>query len=336
MKRVKKILSIAIASVMMISLVSCDKIIQRTKESMGKTVLAKVGDEKITKDELDKFMYYYISSYKKNYGNDYENNKDLKEQLKKDKKSALDSLVQQKILFQNEDDLKVKYTDKEIDKIVKSQIDSIKQYYTGDKFTEYISQYGYKTEKDFKNYLKEQARLSKILDKLLENVKASDKEIEDYYNKNIDNYKVNAGADVTHILFTDKTTAKQDADSARQLILQGKTFKEITEMDEYKDKCSTEDLGHQDFENNTKIEEAFVNGFKNLPAGQLSEPVQTSYGWHLILTSNINTEPKTRTLEEAKDDVKEAVLAQKKSTEFDKKIKEFKKKLGAKIYEDRL
>ena len=336
MKRVKKILSIAIASVMMVSLVGCDKIIKRTKESIGKTVLAKVGDEEITKDELDKFMYYYINSYKQNYGDDYEENKEIKEQLKKDKKSALDSLVQQEILFAKEKDLKVKYTDKEINKTVESQIKSIKQYYSGDEFINYISQYGYKTEKSFKKYLKEQARLSKILDKLLEDVKASDKEIEEYYNKNIDSFKVNAGADVTHILFSDKTTGKQDAEAARQLVLQGKTFKEIAEMDEYKDKCTTEDLGHQDFENNTTLVTEFVEGFKNLPEGQVSEPVQTSYGWHLILTSNINTEAKTKTLEEAKDEVESAVLNQKKSDEFDKKIKKFKKEMNVKIYEDRL
>ena len=244
--------------------------------------------------------------------------------------------MQQEILFAKEKELKVKYKDDEIKEMVDSQVKSIKEYYTGDDYTNYIKQYGYKTEKEFKKYLTEQAKLSKILEKMLEDVEVSDKEIEDYYNKNIDSYKINPGAYVTHILFSDKTTGHDDAVAARELVLQGKTFEEIAAMDEYKDKCTTEDLGHQDFENNSSLVSEFVDGFKNLPEGQVSEPVQTSYGWHLILTSKINTEETTQSLDDVKDSVKSTELANKKSEEFDKRIEKYKKKMNVKIYEDRL
>ena len=336
MKRIKKYVSIAMASVMLMSLVGCDGIVQRTEESKGKTVLAKVEDVKITKDDLDQFLYYYNNSYKEQYGEDYEKNEEIKEQVKETKKSALETLVQQEILFAKEKELKVKYSDDEIKEMVDSQVKSIKEYYTGDDYKNYIAQYGYKTEKEFEKYLTEQAKLRKIVEKLLKDVKVSDKEVEEYYNTNIANYQVNPGAYVKHILFEDKTTGYNDAVAARALVLQGKTFEEIAAMDEYKDKCTTDDLGHQDFENNTSIAAEFVEGFKNLPEGQVSEPVQTSYGYHLILTSKINTEVTTQTLDDVKESVEKTVLDNKKGEEYDKKIESYKKKMDVKIYEDRL
>src|SRR5471030_1905756 len=50
------------------------------------TVLATVGDEKITKEDFDKQMNKYDAQLKKQYGNDYATNNKVKDQIAKIKK----------------------------------------------------------------------------------------------------------------------------------------------------------------------------------------------------------------------------------------------------------
>ena len=171
---------------------------------------------------------------------------------------------------------------------------------------------------------------------MVEGQEVTDEEISDYYNENIDSFKVQPGADVKHILFTDETTGEADAKAARELVLQGKTFDEIAAMDEYKDKCTTEDLGFQQFENNTSLVEEFVEGFKNLKEGEVSEPVKTSYGWHLIEISNIQNEEVTKTLDEVKDEIKENLLSTKENNKYTEELEKLKEDTKIKKYENRI
>ena len=332
MKRVRKYLSMLLVGIVTLSLTGC--IVQRTEESKSKTVLAKVGDKKITRGDLDKFMYYYLNQYEQSYGEDFEENEDLKDTLKEQRTSALETLVQQEVLLQKQDEIGAVCTDEEIKDMVDEQISSIIESYPDDEFVEYIATYGY-TEKEFEEYLTVQAKLTKILDKMLEDVTVSDDEIKEYYDENVSSYVLEPGAYVKHILFTDETTGEVDAKAARELVLQGKTFEEIAEMDEYKDKCQTSDLGHQVFEDNANLVTEFVDGFKNLPEGEVSEPVKTSYGWHLIINTKVNKEEVTQTLDEVKDSISNTLLNEKKSSEFDSRIEKLEKEMEVKIYTDR-
>lgn len=51
MSKIRKLISVVLTGVMLLSVAGCS-VIQRTAESKGKTVLAKVGDEKITLDDV--------------------------------------------------------------------------------------------------------------------------------------------------------------------------------------------------------------------------------------------------------------------------------------------
>lgn len=335
MSKIKKLISVVLTGAMLLSVVGCN-VIQRTAESKGKTVLAKVGDEKITLDDVDQLLYYTYQQYKEYYGKDFKEQDDLKDKIKELRTQALDNLIVEKVLLAKEKDLKVKYTDKEINDEVKETIDYYKSYYeTNDKYKEFIKSYGY-TEKSFKKYLKTQTILSKIADAMVKNVKdPTDDEIKTYYNENLENYVKQPGANVVHLLFDDPDEGKQEALAAKELVLQGKTLKEISEMSEYKDKCKYEDLGYQVFDNNTTLVSEFVDGFKSLPEGQVSDPVETSYGWHLIMTSGVNATEKQQTLDEVKDDISSTLLYKKKSEEYSTKLEKYKEDLNVKIYDDR-
>ena len=337
MKRIKKYISSVLCGAMILSLVGCN-MIEKTPEAISNTILAKVGDKKITRGDVDKSISYILEYYKSQYGDDFEENEDLVDTLKAQRESALESLIEQEVLLANKDKIGADYTDEEVDKEVEEQINSIKESTENDeeKYKEYLKSCGYSDEEELKEEVKKSVILNKLREKMVEGQEVTDEEISDYYNENIDSFKVQPGADVKHILFTDETTGEADAKAARELVLQGKTFDEIAAMDEYKDKCTTEDLGFQQFENNTSLVEEFVEGFKNLKEGEVSEPVKTSYGWHLIEISNIQNEEVTKTLDEVKDEIKENLLSTKENNKYTEELEKLKEDTKIKKYENRI
>ncbi|NLK95092.1 MAG: peptidylprolyl isomerase [Clostridiales bacterium] len=335
MKRIRKYITMALAGVMILTFSGCS-LVERTPESIGKTVLAKVGKEKITRADVDKIMYYQLQQYKSQYGDDFENDDSIKDTLKQARTSALNSLVEEKVLFAKQEEIGAEFTDDEIQTEVDSRVQMYKDY-TGsdDAYAKFLEQYGY-TEDEFKDYWTTQIKLEKIVDKMLEDIEVTDEEAQEYYNENTDNYKLEPGANVTHILFSDADKGEEQAKAARELAVQGKTFDEIAAMDEYKDVSKAEDLGYQASENNSQLVTEFVDGFKNLKEGEISQPVKTSFGWHLIKVTNVSTEEKTQTFDEVKETVKSTVLNNKKSEAYTERIEKYKNESDVKIYEDRI
>ena len=232
-------------------------------------------------------------------------------------------------------DLKVEYTDKEIKEEVDKQIASIKEQNENNekKYKEYLKNYGYDNEKEFKEALKKDAIFVKFREKITEKAEVKDKEVEEYYNSNIAKYKIGAGGNVSHLLFNDKEKGEQLAKDAKKLTQEGKTLEEISKMDKYKDVSKYEDLGFQPYENTGLVQE-FVDGYKNLAEGTISDPVKTKFGWHLILINGISKEEKTQPFAEVKDTIKEELLSTKKNDLYTKKMEKLKKKFDIKTYDE--
>ena len=322
---------------MLFSLVGCN-MIEKTQKAINATVLAKVGDKKITRGDVDKLIASTLSYYKEYYGKDFEKNEDLQDTLKEARQNGVEKLVEEAVLEKLKDDkiIKVKYSDDELKEDLQSSIDNVKQNYEdNDSYLKYLKSNGFNSEKKYEEYLKKQLVLNKVAEKLVKNIKVTNKDIENYYNKNKESYVQKPGATVTHLLFTDSKTGHDDAIAAKKLFEQGKTLEEISEMPEYKDKCKYEDLGHQDFDT-TQLVSEFVDGFKNLPANKLSDPVETSYGWHLILNTEVNKDSVQQSLDEVKDEIKSTLLYNKQSKEYESKMKKYKKQFKVKTYTDRL
>lgn len=333
-KRLTKVLSVAFIAVLTVNIAGCN-LIKKSDKAIKHTVIAEVGKSKITRGDLDQYMYYTLSSYKEQYGDNYEKDDNLKDTLKKERTKALETLVEQDILLNIKKEKNIKYSKDEMKLDVSGQIDTIKDYCGSNKqYKKYIAKYGY-NEKSFKKYLEKQYILDTVKSKIVGDINVSDEEIKKYYNSNIENYILNSGAYVKHIVFQSTTTGYDDANKARGLAKSGKSLEDIAKMDEFKDKCQYEDLGHQDFENNTKLIADFVDAFKGLAEGDVSQPVETNYGWHIIEVSNINKESKTQSLDEVKEAVKKSVLKEKQDKQYKKKIDEYQKKVDIKIYKDR-
>lgn len=335
MKRIRKSIAAIISSIMLLSLAGCN-MIEKTPEAIAKTVLAKVGDVKITRGDVDKQLASTLDYMKEQYGDDYEENEDVIETLKSYRQSTLESLVEQEVLKQKMKDFDIDYSDEDLEKDANEKIEEAKSNYDDEEeFLKELKNAGYKSEDAYKKYVKEQLKLSKVSEAIVKDVKVTDDEVKKYYEENQSSYVTKPGANITHIVFTDETTGESDAKAARELVLQGKTFDEVAAMDEYKDKSKSEDLGYVEYDS-TSYDSDFMAGIQDLQEGQVSEPVKSSFGWHLIIATGIQKEEVTKTYDEVKDEIKSSLLSTKQQDKYKSKMKKYKKELKVKTYEDRL
>lgn len=344
--KIKKLVAMSLAGVAIFSLAGCN-LVERTEESKQKEVLAKVGNTKITRADVDQALKPYLDSYKEQYGDNFESNESLKATLKNLRSKQLDGLVDQEVLLQSKEEVGVDPDDDQINKDVDSRIDYYKQALgSDDNYENYIKSYGYDDD-SFKDFLKKQVVLGMVVDAMVSDVEVSDEDIQNYYNDHIDDYTVKAGADVTHVLVKVKTdsngnpvdgadeAAKAEAEQIRQKALQGESLKDIANSPEFKDTAKYEDLGRVSFENSGMVQE-FEDAFKNLPANQVSDVIKTKFGYHVIVNTAVYPNDEVKPLDQVKNEVKNTLLYQKQEDQYKTKLDEFKKQLKVKIYDKRI
>ena len=326
----------AVAGIMMFSLAGCN-MIERTPESKRKVVLAKVNNEKITRGDLDDSMKSTLEYLKTQYGEDFETNEDIKEDLKSAREEELDFMVLRALLVQDGKDNNLLMTDEEAKKKLDEQIQAlIKVAGSKEAYEKEIkSSYGMTVE-EYEAFLKEIVIASDVNDKLREEVSkdvtVSDEEISEYYEKNkASKYTTKAGADTYNILLDSEEKAKE-------------VRAQIKNLDDFKKQADTYNtdstkgkggyLGWVEYENSGMVEE-FDAAFKKLKNGEISQPVKSKFGWHLITVANVQGEEKVKTLEEVKKEVSEAIKSEKVTEAYNKKIEELKKEYNVKTYTDR-
>lgn len=250
----------------------------------GKEVIVKFGDgDKMTADDIwDKFKESYILSVLLNEID----KKILNEEYKNDEKEI------QSYLDQSLTQLKSNYTDEDGN-------------YDEDALMAALSNAGYSTIDDYLAGI----RLSKLKSKATTDYAKTiltDKEIKEYYNKNIYG-KMSA----THILVKPASTSSTDADKAKDKATEiikaiQKDVKSGTKVADafakYKDDSSVTYEVLTDFNYEDMVEE-FSKATNELKVNKYTtSPVKTSYGYHVILKTKQGDKP---SLADSKEKIKE-------------------------------
>lgn len=122
-----------------------------------------------------------------------------------------------------------------------------------------------------KNLLKNYA-----MEKLFEGIEVSEQEAKDYYDNNTSLFKSPMMFHAKHILVDDEEKAKE----IKKEIDEGKTFEDLAK--EYSKDGSAQnggDLG--EFPEGSMVKE-FEDKLKEMEEGEISDPVKTQFGYHLI------------------------------------------------------
>lgn len=204
----------------------------------------------------------------------------------------------------------------------KTQLTQVKTQYesAGQDFNAAMKNAGYENEDAFLKVLMLDIKKNKVVENFLKE-KVSDDEINDYYEKNID-------GEITarHILITpdvkddmsdeDKTKAKEEAKKEAE-----KLIKKLNDGDKFEDlaKKNSDDEGSKEdgglVENVTKdsVVEPFYTALTKLKDGQYTkEPVESSYGYHIILRVSQKEKPE---LKDVKDDILSDIVSDKLSSD---------------------
>ena len=337
MRKIKNIVIAAAITAMAFSITGC-KMIEKTPEAIQKTVLAKVGNDKITMADVNSELQADIDYLTETYGEDYENNIDdsLKEQLKKARKQVLEQLVNDEVLITKGTELGYIPSDEELSTAIEEEKAKFTEAYGGEEgLKEALEYYGMSDEK-FDSFIENLVKTDKVKEAMIKDVTVSDEEIEQYYNDNIDKYTVKAGANAKHILFE----TEEEAQDAKNKIDSGETtFEDLYSQYEANKSSGTkplsEDLGYVENEQEG-YDTDFLAGFKTLKEGEVSAPVKSSFGYHIIKVEGVQTEDKVTPLDDVKDSIKSTLLSEKQEEVYNSTLEEWKKDLNVKLYEDRL
>ncbi|MGU8285843.1 peptidylprolyl isomerase [Clostridium perfringens] len=333
MVSVKKIVASALVGVLMFSAVGCN-MVEKTQAAIDKTTVATVNGEKITLGEVDSHLKGVFAQMKSQYGDKYMDDPQVAQQILQQRQSVVQGLVTDKVLGIEADKLGIKPSEEEIKKKVDEQFENIKKG-MGDNFDKALEAEGY-TEDTFKEFLKNQVIAEATVEYATKDVKVSDEDIKKYYDENKQQFVVKAGADVKHLLFP----TEEEAQKAYDEIQSGKTtfddlFNKYEKNKDPKKEPIAENLGRVDY-NNSNFDKDFMEGLKGLKDGEISKPVKSSFGYHIIKATNITDKETQLTEEQSKEQIISILENQKKKEAYQKDLEQWKKDLNVKVYDDKL
>lgn len=159
----------------------------------------------------------------------------------------------------------------------------------------------------------------------LETVTLADEEIQQYYNNNEEQFFSPDSVLASHILFTDEATSAQ----INEELNSGLSFEELASK--YSICPSKENGGDLGWFTRGKMVKEFEDAAFKLEVGEISSPVKTQFGYHLIKLVDKKSGAK-RTFEEVKDQISKFLLSKKQEESFIKKAESLKEKYPVKIF----
>ena len=211
---------------------------------------------------------------------------------------ALDSLVDTQLILQEGEKRGIKVGNKEIDE----EIDSIiEEHYGGDReqFESILELQNFSLDE-----LRDRMRLDLTLEQIIEDdLKISDKEAREYFKENRELFNVQEEVKARHIL----VETKKEALDVIARLEKGEDFAELAgELS--MDPGSKEQGGDLGFFPRKVMAEEFEKVAFDQKKGEISAPVETSHGYHVIETLDHKKARKV-TFDEVADDVNEKIKA---------------------------
>ena len=282
--------------------------------------VAVVGDKEIPKSEFDRIIGQAEKSYEaqgqefpKTGSPEYNNLRD----------SIVRSLVERAEFELEAEEMDIEITDAEIEK----RLDELKQQFFGgddEKYRKEIAKQGL-TDEQVRDEIRARLISEKLFEAVTGTVKVTDADIKAYYDKNKAQFEQPESREVRHILVKTKTRA----DDIHARLEGGDDFAKLAAQ--YSQDSSSAKKGGK----YTAVKGASVQPFDKFvfdaDTGDLSEPVKTQFGWHVIeVLSDIK--PKSVTpLKEVEQSIRDTLLREKQNGAMRKWVNELDEKYADQI-----
>ena len=232
-------------------------------------------------------------------------------------------LVQREQFEQEAEDLGVEVTEKQVDARL-AQIQ--KQYFNGDKkkYEAQLKEQGL-TERQVRNDLRAQIISEKLFAQVTKDIKVTDAQIAEYYEKNKAQYSQPESREVRHILV--KTKAK--ADDLYDQLKAGADFAALAKQHS-EDTGSKANGGKLTITKGQTVAPFDATAFL-LSKNAISRPVKTEFGYHIIQPLSETKPAKVTPLKDVKASIRQQLQQTKKNEAMTKWVEELKKD-----YEDKV
>ena len=312
--------------------------------------IIKVNNAVITQNDFDKLMDKQIeaSPFAKMGMGDIKKDKDGVLYLMTER-AVITQLVIQELLDQESKTRGIKVSNKDVDKAIDKIIDKVGGK---DNLSNMLKQNNVSISQ-FKSDIKTQVKMQKLA-QTAKNVKVSDKEVKDFYNKNINKFKHGEQVRAYHILLmTDPMQIAQEiTNNGKKEIAESEMNKKIeatvkeretlankianelkadtTKFSQYAKKYSHDitsaqkggDLGY--FEAKVMVPEFSKAAFGAKP-NTIVGPVKTQYGYHVILVTD-RRPAGVESFDKVKNNLKESLTSEKEIKALDDILNAAKKK----------
>jgi len=243
-------------------------------------------------------------------------------------------LVQREEFEQEAEELGVEVTDEDVDKelteFVKSRFEGKREA-----FEKALKEQGYTLEA-FRETLRTSVLSQKLFDAVTKDVKVTDVEVQEYYAQNQQSYSTPESRKVRHILVSEKKgeevdfpQSKTEADRLYAELENGADFAALAKA-ESADTTSGENGGELTINRGETVPEFDKTAFE-LKLGVVSQPVKTTYGYHLIEALGPVKEAKTTPLDEVRASIRSTLLQEKRTNFMTEWVENLREEYDGKV-----
>ncbi|MFW6011162.1 MAG: peptidylprolyl isomerase [Desulfosalsimonas sp.] len=284
----------------------------------GDDYVAAVNGVKIPAQDLERI----VDLFKARYGGSGAQIGD--QQLAYIRKTILDNLIEQQLLYQASKDEGIK-----VDSVdVREEIDKIKsEFENEDQFKNHISGLNY-TEKGLEKEIRRGLSIRKLIEERFgSSLTVTDQEVKSFYEDNKKQFEVPERVRASHILIRaddeNKAQAREKIREVKQKLEDGEDFSELAR--EYSDDPSGESGGDLGYFSRGQMVKNFEEAAFELEPGEVSDIVETQFGYHLIKLEDKEGKG-VKPLAEARDSIRENLEQKKMMQKLDPYIESLKEK----------
>ncbi len=249
-------------------------------------------------------------------------------------------LVMLEVLRQQAPKFGVKVTDKD----VQAEVDQIKEMFQGDekRFDEALKEQKLTLEQ-FQESLRQRLLIDAMEEAVTKDVTVTEDEVKAFYDSHKGDHTEPETRETQHILISpfaeaasgqgtitptegDWEAARAEAEKVRSEIQNGADFN--TEARKYSDdEANADDGGELGYIMRGQMVPEFEQAVFSLKKGELSRPVRTEYGYHLIQVTDIRPETQIP-YDQVKEKIRSSLLAGRRSATWDAWVQEMEGELG--------